>query len=42
VHEKRRDHACGYCKGVAFGTTSDLKKHTSAVHLKVKRSRAAK
>jgi hypothetical protein len=22
VHEKRRDHACGYCKGVTFGTAS--------------------
>jgi hypothetical protein len=42
VHEKRRDHACGYCKDVAFGTTSTLKAHISAVHLKIKRSRDAK
>jgi hypothetical protein len=42
VHEKRRDHACGYCEGVAFGTASHLKKHISAVHLKIKRSRGAK
>ena len=42
VHEKRRDHACGYCDGVAFGTASDLKRHISAIHLKVKRSGCAK
>jgi hypothetical protein len=42
VHEKRRDHACGYCQGVAFGTASTLKAHISAVHLKTKRSRGAK
>ena len=38
VHEKRRDHVCGYCKGVAFGTAGTLKKHISAIHLKIKRS----
>ena len=27
VHEKRRDHACPYCKGVAFGRAGTLKKH---------------
>jgi hypothetical protein len=30
------------CDGVAFGTASDLKKHISAIHLKIKRSRGAK
>jgi len=38
VHEKRRDHACRYCEGVAFGTADTLKKHISAIHLKNKRS----
>ena len=42
VHEKRRDHACQYCPGVAFGTASTLKAHISAIHLKIKRSRGAK
>ena len=42
VHEKRRDHVCGYCKGVAFGRASTLKKHIDVVHLKIKRSRGAK
>ena len=42
VHEKRRDHACCYCDGVAFGAASTLKKHISAIHLKIKRSRGAK
>ena len=42
VHEKRRDHVCGYCKGVAFGRAGDLKAHISAIHLKIKRSRGAK
>ena len=44
VHEKRRDHACGYmyCKGVTFGTAGNLKAHISAIHLKIKRSRGAK
>ena len=37
VHEKRRDHACPYRKGVAFGQNSTLKKHISAIHLKTKR-----
>ena len=37
VHEKRRDHVCGYCNGVAFGTANNLKRHVSAVHLKIKR-----
>jgi hypothetical protein len=27
---------------VAFGTAGDLKKHISAIHLKIKRSRGAK
>jgi hypothetical protein len=38
VHEKRRDHACPYCEGVAFGTAGTLKAHISAIHLKIKRS----
>ena len=42
VHEKRRDHACGYCQGVAFGTASNLKAHIRAIHLKIKSSRGAK
>jgi len=42
VHEKHRDHACGFCKGVAFGRASDLKAHTSAVHVAIMRSRGAK
>jgi len=42
VHEKRRDHARGYCKVVAFGTAGNLKAHISAIHLKIKRSRGAK
>jgi hypothetical protein len=42
VHEKRRDHVCGYCDGVAFGRASGLKAHIDAVHLKIKRSRGAK
>ena len=42
VHEKRRDHVCGYCKGVAFGAAGNLKAHISAIHLKIKRSRGAK
>ena len=42
VHEKRRGHACGYCKGVAFGRADTLKAHISAIHLKIKRSRGAK
>jgi len=33
VHEKRRDHVCGYCKGVAFGTASNLKNHISAIQI---------
>ena len=37
VHEKRRDHVCGYCKGVAFGTAGNLKRHIGAIHLKIKR-----
>ena len=41
VHEKRRDHVCANCKGVAFGTASGLKAHISAVHLKLKCSRDA-
>jgi len=42
VHEKRRDHACPYCPGVAFGENGSLKKRISAIHLKIKRSRGAK
>ena len=30
--QKRRDHVCGYCKGVAFGRASTLKKHIDVVH----------
>ena len=41
-NEKRRDHACGYCKGVAFGRASGLKAHISAVHLKIKGIRGPK
>ena len=37
-----RGHVCSDCKGVAFGTASNLKKHIGAVHLKIKRSRGAK
>ena len=33
-HEKRRDHACPYCEGVAFGAKSSLKTHTKTVHEK--------
>jgi hypothetical protein len=36
------DHACGYCKGVAFETAGNLKAHISAIRLKIKRSRGAK
>ena len=39
VHEKCRDHACPYCKNVAFGRASTLKAHISAIHLKIKRTR---
>jgi hypothetical protein len=42
VHEKRRDHVCPYCEGVAFGTASNLKMHISAIHLKIKHSRGTK
>ena len=34
VHEKRRDHACPYCNGVAFGEKSTLKTHIKVVHEK--------
>ena len=34
VHEKRRDHACRYCPGVAFGTNSCLTQHIKTVHEK--------
>ena len=34
VHEKRRDHACGYCKDAAFGTAGNLKTHIATVHEK--------
>jgi len=40
VHEKRRDFACQYCKGVAFGRASDLRRHVSAIHVKTKTKRA--
>ena len=36
MHEKRRDHACPHCKGVAFGEKSTLKKHIKIVHEKRK------
>ena len=36
VHEKRREHACPYCPGVAFGTNSYLTKHINLVHLKLR------
>ena len=41
VHEKRRDHACPNCKGVAFGRAKHLKALMSAIHLKMERSRGA-
>ena len=34
VHEKRRDHACPYCKGIAFGEKGTLTKHIKIVHEK--------
>jgi hypothetical protein len=34
VHEKRRDHACPYCKGVAFGEKGTLKMHIETLHEK--------
>ena len=34
MHEKRRDHACRYCPGVAFGAKSTLKTHIATVHEK--------
>ena len=42
MHEKRRDHACPYCPGVAFGEKGNLKAHISAIHLKIKRKRSIK
>ena len=36
MHEKRRDHACPYCPGVAFGAKSNLKTHIQTVHEKRK------
>jgi hypothetical protein len=41
VHEKRRDHACQYCPGVAFGTKGNLTKHVNLVHLKIPRRASA-
>jgi len=32
VHEKRRDHACPYCPGVAFGQKSNLTRHLGTAH----------
>ena len=34
MHEKRRDHACPYGKGVAFGRKDSLKTHIETVHEK--------
>ena len=31
MHEKRRDHACPHCQGVAFGDKS----HTLTRHIKI-------
>ena len=31
---KLREHACPYCPGVAFGTSSTLTRHIDTVHLK--------
>ena len=42
VHDKRRDHACLYCEGVAFGEKGALAKHINVVHLKIKRIRGVK
>ena len=34
MHLKRRDHACPYYPGVAFGQKCDLKAHIETVHEK--------
>ena len=34
VHEKRRDHACPYCPGAAFGEKGTLTRHIETVHEK--------
>ena len=34
MHEKRRDHACPFCRGVAFGEKSTLTRHIKIVHEK--------
>ena len=34
MHDKRRDHARPYCKGIAFGQKSTLKTHIETVHEK--------
>ena len=42
AREAQGPRVYGYCKGVAFGRASHLKKHISAAHMKIKRSRGAK
>jgi hypothetical protein len=34
VHEKRRDYACPYCEGVAFGRKSCLERHHTSASLR--------
>ena len=34
VHLKRRDYACPYCEGVAFGKKGNLETHIETVHEK--------
>ena len=34
VHLEQREHACPYCPGVAYQTSSSLKTHIETVHEK--------
>jgi hypothetical protein len=36
VHLERREHACPYCPGIAFGRTHHLTAHIDVVHLKLR------